>query len=345
MEFSLYKNFSDLAALAGDWNALLAESITHIPFLRYEYLSAWWATRGGGEWPESELAIVTANQDGRLAGIAPLFSTDNRDGEPALLLLGSIEISDYLDIIVRPADLSIFLPGMLDFIAQPAGPDWRLLDWHNLPEASPTLPVLRAEAEKRGWAFSLERTYHVPSIPLTGDFDTYLAGIDKKQRHEIRRKMRRAEESGHAVRWYIVEDGSSLEAEVQAFLELMAEDPQKAAFLTPAMRTTLHIIMRCAVEKGCLQLAFLEINGERAAAYLSFDYLDRIWVYNSGLDRKFQEYSPGWVLLGYLLKWANEHGRREFDFMRGNEDYKYRFGAVDRHVVRLTIDRTPATPS
>src|SRR5512136_772990 len=139
MEFALHRNFSDLEHLAEDWNSLLAESITHIPFLRYEYLSTWWATRGGGEWPESELAVVTARQDGQLAGIAPLFSARDDDGSLALFLLGSIEISDYLDILVRPADLSVFLAGLLDFITQPGPPAWQLLDWHNLPEASPTL--------------------------------------------------------------------------------------------------------------------------------------------------------------------------------------------------------------
>jgi CelD/BcsL family acetyltransferase involved in cellulose biosynthesis len=339
MEFSLHKDFSALAPLAADWNALLAGSVTHIPFLRYEYLSAWWATRGGGEWPESELAVVTAHQDGRLAGIAPLFSAQNRDGQAALLLLGSIEISDYLDIIVRPADLPVFMAGLLDYLAEPAWPDWRLLDWHNLPEASPTLPVLQAEAQKRAWAFSQERTYHVPSVPLTGDFDTYLAGIDKKQRHEIRRKMRRAEESGQTIRWYIVEDGSSLEAEVQAFLGLMAEDPEKAAFLTAPMRRQMQLACQAAFEYGWLQLAFLEADGQKAAGYLNFDYLNRIWVYNSGMDRRFMDLSAGWVLLGHLLQWANENKRAEFDFMRGDEEYKYRFGGVDKFLVRAKVSR------
>jgi len=339
MEFSLHNDFSDLAWLAKDWNTLLAESATHVPFLRYEYLSAWWATRGGGEWPESELAIVTAHQDGHLAGIAPLFSTHSPDGKPALLLLGSIEISDYLDIIARPGDLSSFLAGLLDFIARPASLDWHLLDWHNLPENSPTLPALQPEVEKHGWIFSQDRTYHVPSIPLTGDFDTYLAGIDKKQRHEIRRKMRRAEESGRAVRWYIVEDGSSLEAEVQAFLELMAEDPEKAAFLTAPMRRQMHLVCQAAYENGWLQLAFLEADGQKAAGYLNFDYLNRIWVYNSGINRRFMDLSAGWVLLGHLLQWANENKRTEFDFMRGNEDYKYRFGGVDKYLVRARVTR------
>ncbi|MFH1523803.1 MAG: hypothetical protein ABIF04_02465, partial [Chloroflexota bacterium] len=83
MEFTLHGKFSDLAPLASNWNALLAESITDVPFLRYEYLSTWWETRGGGEWPEPELAIVTAHQNGHLAGIAPLFFAHNRDDDPA----------------------------------------------------------------------------------------------------------------------------------------------------------------------------------------------------------------------------------------------------------------------
>jgi CelD/BcsL family acetyltransferase involved in cellulose biosynthesis len=343
MEFALHRNFSELAHLADEWNALLAESITHIPFLRYEYLSTWWATRGGGEWPESELAVVTASQDGHLAGLAPLFSARDCDGSMALWLLGSIEISDYLDILVRPADLPVFLAGLLDFINQPGRLDWQLLDWHNLPEASPTLAVLKDEAEKRGLAFKQERTYHVPSIPLKGDFEIYLAGIEKKQRHEIRRKMRRIMESGLNIRWYIVQDEQTLEKEVEAFLELMAEEPNKAAFLTPAMRQQMHLACQAAFKYDWLQLAFLEADGQKAAGYLNFDYLNRIWVYNSGIDRHFMDLSAGWVLLGYLLQWANENKRSEFDFMRGNEDYKYRFGGVDSFVVRARVIRQAAS--
>ncbi|KAF0106323.1 MAG: hypothetical protein FD146_2692 [Anaerolineaceae bacterium] len=344
MDFTLLRTFPDLDPAPAEWNALLAESASHVPFLRHEYLRAWWQTRGGGEWPGAELALVAARQDGRLTGIAPLFFANNREGLPSLMLLGSIEISDYLDLIVRPADLTEFVHGLLDFLA--AAPDlglslskpWRALDWHNLPEASPTLPALKAEAEKRGWTFSQEQTYHAPSIPLPGDFETYLSGIDKKQRHEIRRKMRRADESG-GVRWYIVNDDAALDAEVDAFLSLMAGEPDKAKFLTEAMRAQMHLACRAAFENGWLQLAFLEVDGQKAAGYLNFDYQDRIWVYNSGIDRRFLELSPGWVLLGHLLQWANENKRREFDFMRGEEDYKYKFGGVDRFVARARVER------
>jgi CelD/BcsL family acetyltransferase involved in cellulose biosynthesis len=105
------------------------------------------------------------------------------------------------------------------------------------------------------------------------------------------------------------------------------------------MREQVHLSCKAAFENGWLQLAFLEADGQKAAGYLNFDYRDRIWVYNSGFARRFMDLSAGWVLLGYLLQWANENKRLEFDFMRGDEDYKYRFGAVDKFVVRARIGR------
>jgi len=151
--------------------------------------------------------------------------------------------------------------------------------------------------------------------------------------------MRRAEETGSDVRWYFVSDETTLDAAVDAFLAMMAEEADKAKFLTGTMRRQMHLACRAAFENGWLQLAFLEVDGERAAGYLNFDYQNRIWVYNSGLDRRFLELSPGWVLLGHLLQWANENKRSEFDFMRGGEDYKYRFGGVDKIVVRAKVTR------
>jgi CelD/BcsL family acetyltransferase involved in cellulose biosynthesis len=334
MDFNLHKDFSSLDA--EQWNALLAESITDVPFLRYEYLSSWWNTRGGGEWSASELVLVSARRDGRLAGIAPLFAAEY-DGASALLLAGSIEISDYLDLIVRGQDMAPFLSGLLDFLAASAPADWSRLDWYNLPESSPTLSALRAESARRGWAYREEIYRPTPTIALNGDYEAYLASIDKKQRHEIRRKQRRAEERG--ARWYHVEAGADVEPEIDALLSLMEDDRDKAGFLKPAMRDQMRASIRAAHEHGWLWLAFLEIDGRKAAAALNFDYRNRIWGYNSGVDRAFLEYSPGWVLLAYTLQWAAEHGRSEFDFMRGGEAYKYRFGAFNRHVMRVQASR------
>jgi CelD/BcsL family acetyltransferase involved in cellulose biosynthesis len=341
MHFNVIRTLTEMEALADEWNMLLADSASHVPFLRHEYLTGWWETLGGGEWQQADLFIVTAAREpgGPLVGIAPLFFTRNWEGEPALMLLGSIEISDYLDVIARPEDLAQFLDELLEFLSGPQAPHWRVLDWDNLLESSPTLGALEGIARRRGCGFSIEPLQHCPYIPLPGDWEAYLAGLDKKQRHEIRRKMRRAEEYEKPVRWFIVEDESDLEAGIEAFLSLMTQDPEKNKFLTGIMRDQMKAALWSAFRAGWLQLAFIEVGGEKAAAYLNFDYQDHIWVYNSGLDQRYRELSLGWVLLGYLIQWAISHGRRAFDFMRGDEEYKYRFGAVDRLVVRVKVTR------
>ncbi len=339
-QFQVVQTLEQFESLADEWNHLLSESASHVPFLRHEYLWTWWQTLGGGEWQQGDLYIVLGlNASGELRGIAPLFFTQNRQGEAALMLLGSIEISDYLDFIVREQDLSSFCSALLTFLSGVSSPAWRVLDLYNLVDSSPTLPALEAAAKQVGWRYHEECLQHSPYIPLPGDWEAYLAGINKKQRHEIRRKMRRLEESGVAHRWYIVQDEEQLDSEINSFLDLMALDAEKQAFLTSVMRSQMRSAIWTAFRAGWLQLAFLEIEGQKAAGYLNFDYGNQIWVYNSGMDNRFNIYSPGWVLLSYLLQWANEKRRVSFDFMRGNEEYKYRFGAVDRFVMRARLER------
>lgn len=340
MDFKLYQTFPQ--ELETEWNDLLAETNSHFPFLRFEYLQIWWSTRGGGEWPQdAQLAIITARQGGKLIGVAPLFLAP-WEGKPTLLLVGSIEISDYLDLIVRAADLPAFTSELIDFLANPNSglAAWERLDLYNVIENSATLDALNKAAATHGWHYADEPFRPAMTIQLPGDWEIYLASIDKKQRHEIRRKMRRSYNNQLPVSWYITHDPKTIDQDIEAFIHLMENDPEKAAFLTPAMRENFRLTTRCAFDAGCLLLAFLEIDGNKAAAYLSFDYLDQLWIYNSGMDGTYNEYSPGWVLLGELLKWGNENGRKVFDFMRGDEDYKLRFGAKRREVMRVTVSRT-----
>jgi CelD/BcsL family acetyltransferase involved in cellulose biosynthesis len=345
MKYTLHKDFSEINSQ--EWNDLLSGSITDTPFLRYEYQHAWWEHRGGGEWNNSQLVLVSAREDENLIGIAPLFISEY-DGQSALLLIGSIEISDYLDLIARMDDHPRFLTGLLDFLASdevragaPRPYNWSGLDWYNLPDSSPTLAALKAESAQRGWTHLEEMYRPTPRIALNGDFDEYLGRVEKKQRHEILRKMRRAEReaSGRGVRWYI-SDMKDVETEIDAFLSLMEHDQGKAGFLHDSMRDQMRAIIRAAHENGWLWLAFLEADGQRIAANLNFDYNNKLWGYNAGVNRDFMDLSPGWVLLGNVLQWACENKRAEFDFMRGDEDYKYRFGAVNHYVMRVKLTRS-----
>ena len=336
MNFTLHKDFSDFSAT--DWNQLVEQSIADTPFSRYEYLNEWWKTLGGGEWKTAELVLVSATENDQLIGIAPLFITEY-DGQQALMLVGSIEISDYLDLIVREQDLPRFLSGLFDFLTAASISSWSAVDWYNIPDSSPTRAALQGEFEKRGWPYHAEIYRPTPRISLNGSFEEYLARIDKKQRHEIRRKMRRAAESELNVRFIIIDINADIETEINDFFHLMAQDPNKANFLTPLMREQMAVTIRTAFEQGYLWLAFLEIGGVKVAASLNFDYKNKLWGYNSGVSREHMELSPGWVLLAHTIQWCCENGRYEFDFMRGDEEYKYRFGGVNRYVMRARVIR------
>ena len=331
MDFRFHKEFSEISPEA--WNALVEQSIADTPFSRYEYLSEWWKTLGGGEWQQADLVLVSAVENDQLIGIAPLFIADY-DGQRALMLLGSIEISDYLDLIVRESNLSRFLSGLLDFVLSSTADKWTALDWYNLPDSSLTLAALKAESESRGWSHHEEIYRPTPRIPLNGSFEEYLSRIEKKQRHEIRRKLRRAAESEKNVRFTIVNGTEDINAEIDAFFDLMVQDSGKEQFLHPAMREQMTVTIQNAHKAGYLWLAFLEIDGTKTAASLNFDYKNKLWGYNSGVSREHMELSPGWVLLAHTIQWCCENGRYEFDFMRGDEEYKYRFGGVNKYVMR-----------
>ncbi|MEP7134964.1 MAG: GNAT family N-acetyltransferase [Chloroflexota bacterium] len=339
MNFKIHTDFSEIDPQA--WNTMVEQSIADTPFSRYEYLSEWWRTRGGGEWKNAELVLVSAYEDQGgetpplLIGIAPLF-IEEYDGRKALLLVGSIEISDYLDLIVRETDLARFIAGLIDFLAASLPDSWSSLDWYNLADNSPTLAALKADSEQRGWNYQEEIYRPTPRIALNGSFEEYLAKIDKKQRHEIKRKMRRAAESGR-VRFYVIDKDVDIEPELESFFHLMIQDPGKAEFLHEVMRDQMSKSIRIAHDQGYLWLAFLEVDGVKAAASLNFDYKNKLWGYNSGVSREHMEFSPGWVLMGHTIQWCCENGRSEFDFMRGDEDYKYRFGGVNRFVMRARV--------
>jgi len=218
MEFILHKDFSEIDPAT--WNALVQQSIADTPFSRHEYLSEWWKTLGGGEWKQAELVLVSAMENDQIIGIGPLFIAEY-ESRPTLLLVGSIEISDYLDLIVREQDLSRFLSELLDFLISSLGDRWTVIDWYNIPDTSPTRTTLQDEFTRRGWEYQEEIYRPTPRIPLNGSFEEYLSRLDKKQRHEIRRKMRRAAESDLNVRCVIVDKDADIDSEINVFFHLM----------------------------------------------------------------------------------------------------------------------------
>ena len=321
------------SALKPEWNDLLHRSPYDTLFLTWQWQSTWWKHLGDGQL----LLLGFRGDDARLVGIAPLFRTTDADGRSVLYLNGCRDVSDYLDLIVEAGQEDQVYQALLDYLEKQA-PAWDLVDICNIPQNSQTFVRLRELADQRGYQTQVEVEDVCPIIDLPASWDEYLTSLDKKQRHEVRRKLRKADNEA-TTRFIIVGPDRDLGAEMQDFVDLHQKStPEKDQFMDPKMQAFFFEVSQLLQDQGWLQLAFIEMDGIKAASLLNFDYGGKILVYNSGYDpAQFHHLSPGIVVTARCIEHAIALGRREFDFLRGDEVYKYRFGAQDTEVRRLLI--------
>lgn len=318
--------------LAAEWDQLAQRGMTDTPFQTLAYQRSWWTNLH----PTGATLCTFATRDktGELKGIACLYHHEN-----ALHFNGCVEETDYLDLIASADDAVWVWREVLACIEQSALPPWQSMDLCNIPAHSATRFALAQVAAEAGYAVAESVMEVCPVIDLPDSFDTYLESLDSKQRREISRKMRRAEAA--EVRNTVVGPDEDLHAAVDEFLGLLQKSTfEKRDWLNEGRRTVFHEVAAAAQQAGTLQLMFSAVGDERAAALFNFDYKGRIWVYNSGLDpSKYGALSLGVVLTASAIEHAINAGRNEFDFLRGNEEYKYRFGAEDTMIYRLNLTK------
>lgn len=318
--------------LAPEWDKLAQGSITDTPFQTLAYQQSWWQHL---QPPDATLhTIIVHDEDGALAAIASFYLL-----EGTLYFNCSVEETDYLDLIVRADKAEAAWTAVFQHLCSAQFPHWDALNLCNIPQASPTRPVLQKLAQERGFSFAESIQEVCPTIQLAPTFDDYLNDIDSKQRREIQRKLRRAD--GASVKLIQVGRDDDITQATDDFLDLLQKSTlEKRDWLNNGRRALFYDTAQAAQTAGTLQLLFVEVDGRKAAALFNFDYNGRIWVYNSGLDpASFSGLSLGVVITAKAIENAIANGRSAFDFLRGNEIYKYRFGAEDTHIYNIQIKR------
>lgn len=332
MKVHLLTDSSAFEKLELEWDNLLHRGITDSLFLTWEWQTAWWQNLASGD-----LWLITFREDnGALAGIAPMYWKQSRDGAKALAQFG-YDVSDYLDVIVAQGREAAVYSAFVDLLSSAELPAWDSVDLYNLPSASPTNTQLTAMAQARGFNVDWREQVVSPVLQLPSTWEDYLASLDKKQRHEIRRKLRRIEQV--QTRWYVIDQADEVDAAIADFIELHKKSrPDKIEFMSARMQNFFLEMARRLFAKHYLQLAFLEVEGKRAASILNFVYDNNVLVYNSGYDpEQYGHLSPGVILFVRSIQDAIAAKRRTFDFLRGDEEYKYRFGAKNTSLYELHI--------
>ena len=326
-ELSAATPLTSFGQIRPQWQELLGRSAVNNLYITPAWQELWWSAFQDGA---SLAGFYLTDDRGDVAAIASLSRSGDRYS-----LVGSSDTFDYNDFIIAKGLEERFYPALLDTIGANGG---RHLDLFSIGEDSPTLAMLPELARARGYAVDIAEEDVAPRLMLAGTWDEYLSGLSKKDRHELRRKLRRLE--GHANwRWYCVSDAAAVASRMDDFLDLMRRsDDAKAEFLTDERAAFFRDMAATTAAAGVLRLFFMEMDGKPVAASLCLDYDDVRMLYNSGHDPEYRYYSVGLLLHSLCLRDALEKGYRCFDFLRGNEPYKYRLGGADHQLYRITLD-------
>ncbi len=314
--------FSDLFS---EWHELLAKCRSPRIFQTPEFTKSWWETLGTGD-----LTLITwRDEAGVLVGLAPLFATLTEQGK-TLSFLGCSDVTDYQDLLVDQTASDAVYASFFAYLESPecSGTTLKLC---SLPNDSVTLLTMKERYNDSKLVISQQDV--VPLLPLPNNWDDYLNQLDRKQRHEIRRKWGKLEREV-AFAFSLVTESSQTATAITTFIELhKASSPGKSRFWDDHHVAFFTKVVHAFATAGWLKLFFLAIEGRPAAAMLVFDYGDRYYLYNSGYDPEYyRELSTGNTLLAYTIKHAIEQERPLYDFLRGDEAYKFRFGATPEPV-------------
>ena len=309
------------------WLDVLDHSLNNNVFYTPTWQRMWWEEFGA----DSQLHLFGFSRNSVLEGVAPLMISDGQ-----LTFVGSNDVCDYMDVVVREGSEDEVYPRFVDLLMEL---DWRTLFFSGITERSATYERLPDLLKQQGLTVEVRAEEVCPKINLPGTWDEYLASLRKKDRHELRRKMRRLENAGDAS-YHTVHNSDAFHDDLEEFLSLLINSrADKAQFMTAERQGFFYSALSNMAEKGYVKLIFLELDGIRVSSAVCFDYNNSFFLYNSGYNPDYSSLSVGLILKAYCLKEAIEEGKDQFDFLRGAEPYKYHLGAQDEPIYRISATR------
>jgi CelD/BcsL family acetyltransferase involved in cellulose biosynthesis len=349
------------------WDALAAANPWATPFSSWGFQRAWWDAFGANAHEEN---LVVLDGSERIIGIVPLMHRHEVEpsdaqthtrmrGDPGLELtpvpptatavfFGASYHADYATILCARADLAAVAGAVAAYVAGPDCSEWDAIDLRRLRCGDPAAEALAAAfgplEMARGWRLNVEREDVCPvvTLPADPDIEAYLGTLGKKERHEIRRKVRRAQASGE-IR---LDDSTDPLVDLEAFIDLHQKRWGADGLFPPTPGgDQSRVFIRRLFEllggpDGPVRLTFLSVGGRRIASGIHFETADSFLYYNAGVDPDARELSPGVLMVYAYVARALATGKRRMDFLRGDESYKYEWGAEDEPIQRLLVRRT-----
>jgi CelD/BcsL family acetyltransferase involved in cellulose biosynthesis len=324
---------NDLTIFSLDFDALEAVYLNNdgsldwnLVFTLPAWLRTWWHSFNNG----ATLFIRAVRREDRLIGIAPLQIRDS-----TAYIIGNVDVCDYQDCIVAPGEEADFYQALLDDLFE------RGINHLHLETIRPDSTIaihLKSLAEAQGCHVEYRRSDVSADMPLPAAWEDYLAALNGKQRHELRRKLRNLQEAGE-VRYSCAEHKADIRLAAERFLQLFPEARNdKAVFMTPEMGRFFLELTESLSETGVVRFGTLELDGRPAAMVMYFDYRGNFYLYNSAYDPAYRALSVGIVSKAECIRDGLAKGRKRFDFLKGAETYKGHLGGSLIPLYSLQID-------
>lgn len=317
----LITDTGEFAALESDWNDAVERSGLAHPFLRHEWMRAWWECFGGSH----QLHVLVVRFDGRIGAVAPLMSERSQMyGVPIRRLrLMHNDHTPRADFIVAERAAESY-QAIWEALKRD-DEQWDVLQLGQLPDESPTREWFRRTAAVAGRATGVWQSSASPYLRLRADWEAYAATLTPKFRQNLRNRLSRLANLGDPA-LEVLADAAEIRAALPDALRLERsgwKDTEGTAIESDAAVHRFYTTL-AGERRQCqwLRLLFLTLSGKRIATSLAAIYANRLFLLKTGYDPEYAKCSPFKLLTYFALRHAIDAGLEEVDFLGDTEGWK-----------------------
>ena len=321
-------NQSEFANLREAWNALLETSASDTVFLTWEWMYTWWECLGEGK----KLFIILAQDEGGIVGIAPLHITLLRFFGLSTLrhieFLGtSVIITEYPDFIIQVGREQELVPVFLNFLFKNSSA-WDALNLVSMRQDALNLKLIQEYCKGKRLQYWEYASNISPYIELPASIDEYMKSLSHDSRRNFKR-FRMKLEKGRAVEMLVTNDKKSIASDFETIMQLHQKrweqkgGPGNFAQSRVGFLKFHNTIVNRFFDNGWLCLLRLMVDGIPTAGHYNIFYHNIMYNHSAGFDPEWADLRAGNVLQSLAVEDSIRKGVKEFDFLRGTEQYKY----------------------